>query len=125
MAHRDRRVLPEEQQRERLPGDVAAPDDHRPAALDRHLVAVEQLQHGQRSRGRERRQAEVEAAGVLRIDAIHVLRRVDRRDHRRLVEIRGERELHEDPGHGRVGVQLLDLTDGLLRRRALGDLHNA
>ena len=48
------------------------------------------------------------------MEAVHVLHRVDRVDDPVLVDLLRQRELHEDPGHARVGVQVGDEREQVL-----------
>ena len=57
-------------------GDTAA-DDHHVAALDRHVVGVEQLDDPRRRARQRPRRAEHEAAEVDRVQPVDVLGRVD------------------------------------------------
>ena len=56
-------------------------------------------------------------AGVRGMEAVHVLHRGDRVDHAALVDVVGQRQLDEDPGHPLVGVQLGDEREQLVLRR--------
>ena len=69
--------------------------------------------------------AEVELAGVERMEAVDVLRRLDRADHPRLVDVARQRQLHEDGVDPRVVVELGDLREqvvlgGLCRKTEVG-----
>ena len=65
-----------------------------PVELD--VVLGEQRHDPDRRRRHERRPAEVELPGVERMQAVDVLRRIDRADDARLVEVVRQRQLHED-----------------------------
>ena len=58
--------------------------------------------------------AQVELARVQWMQAVDVLHRVDRPDHSGLVDVLGQRQLHEEAVDSLVGVQLLDLLEQLL-----------
>ena len=64
--------------------------------------------------------AEEEPPGVERVQPVDVLVRVDRGDDARLVDVRRQRELHEDPVDRVVRVQLLEQLEDLALRRRLG-----
>ena len=78
VADADRRVRLQEQVRDRLADDVAPADDDGPRAVDRDLVLGQERHDPERRRRHVRRPAEVELAGVERVDAVDVLDRVDR-----------------------------------------------
>ena len=53
------------------------------------------------------------------MQSIDVLVRIDRPDHPRLVHVRGQGELHEDPVHALVGVELVEQLEHLALGRRL------
>jgi hypothetical protein len=55
------------------------------------------------------------------VEPIDVLHGGDRPDHARLVDVVGQRELHEEPVDRVVGIQLLDLLEQLLLGRLRGE----
>ena len=92
VADRHGRVRLQEQVRDRLADDVAAADDDGARALERDAVlgsSSAMIPSG--VAGTSVGRAEVELAGVDRVEAVDVLDRVDGRDHRRLVEVLGQR----------------------------------
>ena len=113
---RDGRIRLQQQVRHRLPDDVRAPDHDGPRPGDLDAVLVEQPHHAERGGGDERRPAQVEQAGVGGMESVDVLRRVERLDRHRLVEVLRQRRLDEDAVDRVVVVQLLDHRDQLLLR---------
>ena len=63
---------------------------------------------------------EEEQARVQRVEAVDVLRRIDGARDLGLVHMRGQRELHEDPVHSVVRVQLLEQVEDLALLGRLG-----
>ena len=61
-------------------------------------------------------------AGAEGVEAVDVLDRRDRADDAVLVDLLGERQLAEDPGHALVRVELVDEPEKLLLRRLGGEL---
>ena len=53
MADSDRRVVPEEEHRERPSHDETAPHDHRALSVHRHFIGAERLHHSLRRTGRK------------------------------------------------------------------------
>ena len=45
------------------------------------------------------------------MEAVHVLVRIDRLDHRLRDDVSGQRQLHQDAVHRRIGVEAGDLGD--------------
>ena len=89
VADRNRGVLMEEQQRERLADDVASPDDHRAGALHWNLLTAEHLHDSRRGTGARARKAGHQAAHVLGMKAVHVLLRTNPgQEFRRLEPVR-------------------------------------
>ena len=117
VADRHRRVLGKEEHRHRLADDLAPPDHDRLVALQLDPVLLEHHHHARGRRRHEERLAEVETARVEDVEAVDVLGRVDRAQHRRLVHVRGERKLDEDPVDTVVRVELVDEIEDRLTRR--------
>ena len=74
VAERHGRVRLLQQVRHRLADDVAAADHDGTGAVELDLVLLEQRHHPARRRGDDRRPAEVQLAGVHRMEAVDVLR---------------------------------------------------
>ena len=121
VTERDRGVLMEEEQRERLAHDVASPDDHRAGSLDRNLLTAEHLHDSRRGTGARARKAGHQAAHVLGMEAVHVLVRTNPGQEFRRVEPVRERELQQDRIHRFVPVQPLQQTGQLGSRRRRGE----
>jgi hypothetical protein len=68
----------------------------------------------------EERLPEEQEPGVRGMEPVHVLRRIDRSQHRRLVHVIRQRELHEDPVDGVVRVQVRDELEDLALGRIGG-----
>ena len=62
---------------------------------------------------RQRRQARRQAPGIDRMKAVDVLGRIDGGDHLLRVDLRRQRELHQDAVHGRIGVEPADQREQL------------
>ena len=82
------------------------------------------MQPGRRRRHVDRR-AEIEIAGVERVEAVDVLRRRDGVRHPRLVHVRRQRELHEDPVDLVVVVQPVDEREHVVLARVGREAHVA
>ena len=113
VADRHGHVLGEEQHRHRLADDLAAADHHGLLALQLHAVLREHHHHARRRRGHQERLAEIEEPRVLHVEPVDVLRRIHGAQHRRLVHVLGQRQLHEDPVHCVVGVEVGDELEDL------------
>ena len=87
MAERHRRVRLLEQVHDGLADDRAAADHDRARAVELDVVLGEERHHAERRRRDDRRPAEVELARVQRMEAVDVLRRRDRADDLRLVDV--------------------------------------
>ena len=103
--------------RDGLADDRGAADDDGARIAQRDLVLREHAHDPERRARDERRPAEVEAAGVHRVQPVDVLRGIDRLDHLRLVEVVGQRQLDEDPVDGVVGIQVGEQREQLLLGR--------
>ena len=114
VADRDRAVLPQQQAGHRLADDGAAPDDHRPAAGEGDAVALEQGDDAGGGRRGEPRLVEPEAADVDRVEAVDVLVGIDAVEHPLLVDLPGERELHQDAVDRVLGVELVEQGEELV-----------
>jgi hypothetical protein len=78
---------------------------------------VQQLDDAARRARQRARLLEHQAAEVHRVQAVDVLVRQHPLEDTLLVDLAGHRQLHEESGAGRVGVQLVDhRLDGFLRR---------
>ena len=102
VADGDGGVALEQQVRDRLADDLAAADHDRVRALELDVVLVQEGQDPERRRGNVRRLAEVELAGVERVEAVDVLDRLDGADDAVLVDAVRERQLDEDAVDGVV-----------------------
>ena len=76
----------------------------------------EQLHDALRRAGDEARAPLGEPSGAAGGQPVHVLVGIDRRDHRVLVDLLGQRDLDEDPVDLVVGVQLADQAEELVLR---------
>ena len=122
VADRHGRVALEEEMRHRLADDRRAADHDGARALERDLVLVEHPHDAERRARDERRPAEVEAAGVDRVDPVDVLLRRDRLDDPVLVEVVRQRELDEEPVDRVVGVERRDRREHVLLGRVRREL---
>ena len=127
VAQDHRGVLLQQEGRHRLADDVAAAH-HRGGLPCRRDAAAGQKFHDPRRRaGHERRPPQQEAPHVEGVEAVHVLGRVDLLEQVLGVQLRGERQLQQDPVDRRVLVEfadrLLDLgTAGVRRKLAVARL---
>ena len=79
-------------------------------------VGLQQLHHAQRRARHKARLAVHQPSGVHRMEAIHVLVRVDQPQHARLVQMPRQRQLHQDAVDRRVRIEPLHrLLERLLR----------
>ncbi len=81
----------EQEQRDRLPDDVAAADDNGARSLEGDLVLVEQRHDPGRRPGDEPVETEPESACVDRVETVDVLGRIDCLDRALLVDLAGKR----------------------------------
>ena len=103
-------MLTHEQEGCRLADHIRSTDDDHALARDLDPRTLEDLD---RSLGRCRQEAVVaerEQAGIAGVDAVDVLRRVDRIDHCPQRDVSWERHLDDDARHGRIRVETLDLV---------------
>ena len=118
----------EQERRHRLADDVRAPDDHR---LTPRQVAEMRAQEHQAAQGRAGHQRPASGAqepDIRDVEAVHVLGGIDGAGHQRGLDVVGQRKLHQDAMHRRVGVEALDqaqklLCVGLGREAVLEALH--
>jgi len=126
MAEGDGAVGGEQERRHRLADDVAAADDHRPAARELDFRAPEQLHHPGRGGGDETaRLAAPEAPDVDRVEAVHVLLRSDALQHPAGVEVGGQRQLDEEAVDLRIAVEGVHGGLELSLRGRGGERHGA
>ena len=98
-------MLGEQQLRHRLADDVRSAEHERPRPAQRAEPVLEQHQAPERRAGHHRPSTVREQAGVAGVEAVHVLGRVDRLDHRIPPDLFGQRKLHQDAVDTRVVVQ--------------------
>ena len=117
-------VLTQQQRRHRLADDVGAAEHQRLEAGKIAQAVFKQHQAAERRARHQWRPGSGEAAapqrpGVDRVEAVHVLGRVDGAEDRRRVDLRRQRQLHQDAVHRRVGVEALQQRQqlGLARFR--------
>ena len=99
VADRHRRVPLQQQHRHRLPDDLAAADHHRVRARHRDAAPHEQLDDAGRRARHQPRAPLHQPADVHRVEAVHVLGRIDRVEHLLrgpAPHRRGKRRLHQD-----------------------------
>ena len=97
-----------QQERHRLADDVRPPQHDRSGPLGLDPAVLEQLLHAQRGAGDEPGPADGQQAGVLGVEAVDVLARVDPLDDPSFVDVVRQRQLHEEAVDGRIGVEGLD-----------------
>ena len=114
VANGDRGVRVQEQAGERPADQDRAADHHRLRALRLDPGVAEELHHALRRARHQARAALGEQSGASGGQPVDVLPRVDRGDHRVLVDLLGERQLDQDPVHLVVGVQLADQGEQLV-----------
>ena len=108
MGNSHRRVLHQEQLRQRLADDVRPPDHNRLAPGQRSMHVLGEHDAGKRRARHNARQAGREQPRRQRMEAVDVLGRRDGLDHLARVDLRRQRQLHENAVNGRVLVQPLD-----------------
>ena len=106
MTDRHRRVRLQEQLRGGLADDRASPDDDGPGTFELDRVLGKQRDHPDGGRWHEPRPAEVELAGVFRMESIDVLRRIDGVRDPVVVDMAWQRQLHEQRIDRVVGIQV-------------------
>ena len=108
----------DEHDRQRPAHDVAAADDHHVPAGDFDAAAHQQLLHALRRAGQEPRPALHQPADVLRMKRVDVLRRAHGQQHAVRIDLRRQRQLHQDAVDRLVLVQLGDQLEQLVGRGA-------
>ena len=103
----------EQEVRDRLPDDDRPADHDCVGSLDRDLVLGEHAHDPERRAGDECGTPEVEPPGVHGVNAVDVLRRIHGLDRFRLVDVAGQRQLHEEAVHSVVGVQVCEESQEL------------
>ena len=114
MAHGHRAVVPEQQQRHGLAHDVGAPQHHTVPARRGNAVFPQQLHDAEGGAGPADRVAHHHFAHIPGMEAVHILGRVNGPENGPLVDMAGQRQLHQNAVHGGVGVQPLDAGQQLL-----------
>ena len=120
MADRDRGIAVEQQHRDGLANDVAAPDHHRFGAGDGNPAAFQNFDDAD---GRTRHQAGTlgrEIADVHGMKSVHVLLRRHREQHLLGVHLGRQRQLHQDAVDLIAPVQVLDQRQELLGGDVVG-----
>ena len=123
MAHGDRGILPQEQERRRQPDDSRSPDDDRVLALDLDPGAAQDLDRGMRRRRQEAVVPKAQQPRVEWMDPVDVLGGIDRVDDRTQADGRWQRHLDDDSVDTGVPVQGPDLLDDAGLGRLALDLH--
>ena len=108
MGDGDGGVLGEQQLRHRLADDVGAADHHRLHAGERGMHRFRQPHAAERRARHQRRQAARQPPDIERVEAVHVLGRVDGGDDLVCVDLRRQRQLHQDAVDVGVGVELAE-----------------
>ncbi len=108
MADRDGRAGFEQEQRHGLADDVRAADHHRVRALQRNLIGRQHLHHAVRRARAEQRAAGHQRAGVRNVETVDILFRGDRLDDLVAVDVRRQRQLHQNAVDTRIAVQFVD-----------------
>ena len=96
-----------------LPTMLLAPTTTTLRPCDRDLLVLEQLLHAERRAGREHGVAGDQAADVVEVEAVDVLLHRDALEHMRHVDMRRQRQLHQDAVHRRIGVERIDARQQL------------
>mmetsp|Transcript_73608 Transcript_73608/g.193102 ORF Transcript_73608/g.193102 Transcript_73608/m.193102 type:complete len:797 (-) Transcript_73608:17-2407(-) len=110
VAHRHRAVALLQHQRHRSADRARAAEDHGLLPRQRHAGLQQDLDDGGRRQRRGERVAATaaEEPPVARMEALHVLLGTDGAQHLLLVEVRGQRQLHQDAVHGPLVHELAD-----------------
>ena len=123
MGDRHGRVGREKQKRQGLSDDVRASHDDGALPLEIASVFLQKAHHARGRAGNEPLTTRHEGADRKGVKAVHVLVRIDRFDHAHGGEVRGKRELHENPVHLVVGVEFLDRLEKRRFVRVGGQSH--
>src|SRR5262245_8600021 len=121
MAYRNRGIRAgsflHEDEAERLADYIAAPDDDYVAAIDSDVVVQKHLLHAVWCTRQEAGSAGGEQPQAHRPESVDVLRMIDGIDDRRLMNLFWQRQLHQNPMHRWVNIQLVnDFEQSVLRR---------
>ena len=101
-------------QRQRSPYMVGHTDDHRVLAAHRPIGMAQQGHHTLWRTRAQSETAQRQPPHVHRLEAIHVLGRIDPVDQRLLVDMWRQRRLHQDAVHGRIGIETVDQREQLV-----------
>ena len=97
-----------------LAHDVAAAQYHALLARSGDIVALQQGDDAQRSCRDETGQTQRHATGIHRVYAVNVLSVVDSVDDMLLIDVLGQRQLHDEAIHVIILIQFLDAIQQLL-----------
>ena len=119
MRDRHRGVFVEQQLHQRAADQIGAADHDRVHAFERGMHALAQDDAAERRAGRQRGQSAGEASGIVRMQAVDILGRIDGVDDSFGIERFRQRQLHQDAVHGGIAVELCDQRQQifLARRR--------
>ena len=116
VADRDRGILRQQQQRRGLAHDVRAANDDGVLARNVGARGLDHADAARRSAGQVARLADLHTAHVDGREAVHILLGRDGVDDSLLVDLGGQRQLHQNAVHSGVIRQLLHLgQQGVLR----------
>ena len=87
---------------------IGAADHHGVHTLERSMHALGQDDAAQRRTRRQRRKAAGQPPGIVRMQTVDVLGRIDRIDDGFGMQRFGQRQLHQDPVHGGIAIELSD-----------------
>ena len=108
MRDRHRRILVEQQLHQRAADQVGAADDDGVHALQRGVHALRQDDAAERRAWRQRGKAAGEPAGIVRVQPVDILGRIDGVDDGFGIDRFRQRQLHENAVHGGIAVELRD-----------------
>src|SRR5882724_5887238 len=105
MCNRHRRIFVEQQLHQRAANQIGAADDERVHALQRGMHALGQDDAAERRAWRQRGKAAGEPAGIVRVQPVDILGRIDGVDDGFGVKRFRQRQLDENAVHGRIAVE--------------------
>ena len=122
MRDRHRRILVEQQLHQRTADQIGAADHDRIHAFQRGMHALGQDDAAERRAWRQRGKAAGEPAGIVRMQAVDILGRIDGVDDGFGVDRFRQRQLHENAVHRGIAVELCDQRQQIGLRDVGGQL---
>ena len=73
--------------------------------IERRMHGLDQLEAGDRRARHQRRQPRHQPSGIERMKAVDVLVRIDAVENARRIDLRRQRQLHQNAAHRRIGIE--------------------